>query len=184
MNLTSTLNHLKHFNHFYSLHKSMPVSPSIIGKLYEEKCKKVVSETFDTPVALVGGANDGGVDLKWMKTTGTGCETGVNFIGQCKFRDGKRIQPDVVRSLEGSLSAHSPNTVGVLLTNRRPSIESLKRLNDSVYPMIYLNIKEGEFCKHIYEVLLNSKIKRLIPSINILECRTADSGVFFKLKFN
>lgn len=182
MYLNSTLSHLKHAR-FYSLKGRFAcTSGSIIGKLYEEKCKKVVGETFDTPVDLVGGANDGGVDLKWSKTIG--CGTKVDFIGQCKFRDGKRIQPDVVRGLEGSLSAHCPNTVGVLITNRRPSVESLKRLNESVYPMIYFNVKEGECCKYIYEVLLNKKIKSLFSNITILECRTTDHGTFFKLKFN
>ena len=178
----STSSNLRRFNRFYSLQKFTPPSCSIIGKLYEEKCKKVVSETFDTPVALVGGANDGGVDLRWTKSIG--CGENVNFIGQCKFRDGKRIQPDVVRGLEGSLSAHSLDTVGVLLTNRRPSIQSLQRLNESVYPMIYFRIQENECCKYVYEVLLNKKIKTVFPKISILEFRTIDNGKFFKLKFN
>lgn len=181
MYLTSTLNYLKRTNRLFSILKFNTPPNSVIGKLYEEKCQKVVNEAFETPVALVGGANDGGVDLRWNKIVGS--DKTVNFIGQCKYRDGKRIQPDVVRALEGSVSAHPLKTVGVLLTNRRPSIESLKTLNESVYPMMYLNIKESQCCKYVYEVLMNNKLKTTFPEIKILECRTPDSGVFFKLKF-
>lgn len=183
MHITSNLNHLNRFiNRFYSLKTLKPTSGSIIGKLFEEKCEKVVSEIFDTPVDLVGGANDGGVDLRWTKRIG--CGQSVDFIGQCKFREGKRIQPDVVRGLEGSLSAHPTDTVGVLLSNCRPSIQSLMRLNVSVYPMIYFRVQENDCYKYVYEVLLNKKIKNVFPKLSILECRTIENGKFFKLKFN
>lgn len=164
--------------------KSILPSNSVLGKLYEKKCQKVVSESFETPVALVGGANDGGVDLTWNKLIRSNNSLKVNFIAQCKYREGKRIQPDVVRGLEGSLSANNPNTVGVLITNSRPSTESLNRLHNSVYPMMYLRVKETECCKHIYEVFLNKKVTSTFPEIKTYAARTLTGGPFFKFKFN
>ncbi len=177
-------NFLKRSLRPFSLIKSTLPANSIIGKLYEQKCQTVVSESFETPVALVGGANDGGVDLTWNKMIRSHDSVKVNFIAQCKYRDAKRVQPDVVRGLEGSLSAHQPNTVGVLITNCRPSNESLLRLQNSVYPMMYLGIKEEECCKHIYEVLLNKKLSDTFPEIKPYVTRISTGAPFFKFKFN
>ena len=140
-----------------------------LGKNYEEKCKRVISKVFDEPVRMVGGANDGGIDLIWSKSFK--CKLAVEFIGQCKVKVTNRVAPEVCRALDGVLSKRPTGSVGCLISNVRPSVMSIKSIKESSFPLIYFNISDCFDCEYIKEIIINQKFKDLYSNIQILPVR-------------
>lgn len=154
-----------------------------LGRNYEEKCSKVLCKIFDTPVKMVGGANDGGIDLVWSKCfKGEEEEVCINFIGQCKVKFNSRVTPEVCRALDGVLSRKPSNCVGCLITNFRPSINAMKSMKYSSFPQIYFSISECYNFNYVKEIFINEKFKELYPNIHILPVRNPNYKHFI-LKF-
>ena len=140
-----------------------------LGRFYEEKCQQVLADKFDTTVKLVGGANDGGVDLFWSKQLESG--KNLQFIGQCKQKISTKIGPSVCRELMGSLANRPEGTVGCLISNRRPTAQCLETLVKSPLPLIYFMINEYDNCDRIYEIVPNSIFLKQNPEFQILPIR-------------
>lgn len=163
----------------YTTKRTGPDSYSNLGRLYEKKCQKVLAEHFKTTVNLVGGAGDGGIDLTWTLKNRP-----INFIGQCKLKHfDKKVESQVCRGLEGSLSACPPGTIGCLISNVRPSSECLDRIKSSVYPIMYVNISEDASCKIIKEVLINNRIKMLYPFFTTKRIRAILGSSYFTFNY-
>ena len=140
-----------------------------LGRNYEEKCKKVLSKIFDEPIRIVGGANDGGIDLLWCKTFDN--ESAVEFVGQCKVKFCNRVAPEVCRALDGVLSRRKSGTVGCLISNFRPSVKAIKSIEESSFPQIYFNISDCFACEYVKEIIVNQKFKEKFPNLQILTIR-------------
>lgn len=143
-----------------------------LGRNYEETCKNVLSKAFSVPVKMVGGANDGGIDLIWSKSLKPGTET--QFIGQCKLKERKGITPEVCRAFDGVLSKQPAGTVGCLITNIRPSEKAKDTIDGSQFPIIYINICNRSNCGYIKEIIFNRKFKEMYSSIGSVFTRYKD----------
>lgn len=146
-----------------------------IGRVYEEKCRAVIEKLIEVPVKLVGGANDGGIDLLWSKEisgpVGAAEKKEVLFIGQCKYLK-KQAAPEVVRALVGTLAKAPAGTVGCLLTNNTPSQSVLREMHAMSVPMMFFKIGGcDQNCKVSNGILLNHKFREMYPNVQVVPVR-------------
>ena len=145
------------------------ISYSRLGRFYEEKCALLLGKVFEVPVELVGGANDGGIDLTWSRALAA--INKVPFIGQCKHKQGK-FGPEVARALEGSLSSKSDGTVGCLITNNNPTPGTFDVFSRSRYPMMFFKISGcDKNCTAINLILCNESFKKVYPNVVVVQIR-------------
>lgn len=156
-----------------------------LGRNYEGKCRRVLSKLFNVPVGMVGGANDGGIDLIWSKNCPDKEQesAALEFIGQCKLKLCNRVAPEVCRALDGVLSKRSPRTIGCLISNLRPSVKALQSMNNSSFPQMFFKISECAECDYVKEISVNQKFKELYPNIDILHARHPEY-LHYILKFS
>lgn len=192
MHMNLILNRLR--RHSFSTFESRMGDNSFVnlGRNYEEKCKKVLSKLFAEPVKMVGGANDGGIDLTWSKSIGFNNEQNehtankvqqVQFIGQCKVKVNNRVAPEVCRALDGVLSKRPPLTIGCLISNFRPSVNAMKSIKESPFPQIVFNISEYFECEYVKEIFVNEQFKELFPNVKVYSVKNPARYTHYILKF-
>lgn len=143
-----------------------------IGRFYEEKCQEVLANEFETVVKLVGGSGDGGIDLRWNKKLHSGMN--LSFVAQCKFKEANRVAPETIRALKGSLVSLPTGTIGCLISNHRPSTDSLTLIKNSKLPLISMIISQCQGCPPIIsEIFLNRTFKLLHPNVHVLISRSS-----------
>ena len=153
-----------------------------IGRFYEEKCQAVLANEFETAVNLVGGAGDSGIDLIWNKKLQ--CGTNLSFVAQCKFKEANRVAPETIRALKGSLVSLPTGTIGCLISNHRPSTDSLNLIKNSKLPLISMIISEFHGCPPIIsEIFLNRTFKLLHPNVHVVISRSS-KGNFQTFRWN
>ncbi|KAI8903546.1 hypothetical protein EDD86DRAFT_214679 [Gorgonomyces haynaldii] len=103
------------------------------GQLLENLVR---TEWIYAPITLIGGPNDGGVDLRSRLTVD---DKTLDFLFQCKNYS-KPVGPSVIRELEGVLS-HSTTSVGVICTTHGLSREARRHLTHSSFPFISLQLQ-------------------------------------------
>eukprot|EP00048_Salpingoeca_helianthica_P000719 m.43558 g.43558 ORF g.43558 m.43558 type:complete len:106 (-) comp10793_c0_seq2:656-973(-) len=84
---------------------------AVAGRLFEKKVLQVLQRVRFQLVQL-GGANDGGVDLRGVWALPD--NTSIPVIAQCKFTN-TACKPAVLRELEGTLLRERAGTLGLIV---------------------------------------------------------------------
>jgi len=155
--LTTPLKPAFHFIHHSQMTIRLPIRRTTvdIGRAFELHCLRFLQEQMYMELTQVGGAGDGGVDLRgwWSvpRTTGSDGSTSrrLRVLGQCKAEQ-KALGPRIVRELEGVM-AHQRGMpffqrgIGLMIRSRDTRYDSdplisiwfLPKSNDSRNPLFH-----------------------------------------------
>lgn len=156
-------------------------SSVFLGRQYEVACQRLL-RTIGIDSRLMGGPNDGGVDLQgaWYIGLGggdarddAGCPVSLGpipVVAQCKYI-AKDCPPVYVRELEGTLGRWA-GTVGLLIASHSASRACVETIFMSPMPLLFLHYD----MERVRKAVTNAALHRRLPDL-VIGSRHVEGGL-------